>query len=189
VNAVVDRHDGPALHERRQHVVRRVKQRDPSAERPGILICSMIDNCRTSREPAGSSLRPPPAFRDPPTAEDDELGLAVDARQVPQQVPMRADAESQLAGVMPIRTLHHTQAVGWAVGRGGGSGGGQSAGPTDWVAQVVDSICPNWVTTPSARSSALVGGLDASAHPTLPLALREDPDMLQQRHPPRWCFS
>ena len=104
MDAVVDRHDRPAADERRQHVVRRVKQRDafapaaPAGSSPARRASSCRRSPATGRKfsPSDASAR---AILGP--AEQHELGVAVQPRQLPQQVPdVGADAEVvQLSGV------------------------------------------------------------------------------------------
>jgi hypothetical protein len=103
MDAVVDRHHRPALHQRRQHVVRRVKQCDPLAlERPRdfhLFRDGVVAGRLRDRPEVLSNRRQRVAILWP--AEDDELGLAVETSQVPEQVPdVGADAEVvQLSGV------------------------------------------------------------------------------------------
>ena len=127
VDAVVDRHDRPALDERRQHVMGRVKQRDPLAlQRPGnpdLFRDRIIAGRLRDRPEVFSNRRQRLAILW--TAEEDEFGLAVEARQMPEQVPdVGADAEVvQLSGVYADpHWLHSTQATGPSLGIRGGCG-------------------------------------------------------------------
>ena len=104
VDAVVDRHDRPARHERRQHVVRRVKQRDafaPERQRD-LRTARRASSCRrvsaTARKFSPSDAS---ASRSSGRQSSTNSVSLVEPRQLPQQVPdVGADAEVvQLAGV------------------------------------------------------------------------------------------
>ena len=104
VDAVVNRDDRLAGDERRQHVVRRVKQRDalaPQRQRNAELLGRGIVAGRFRNAP-GSSRR---ATRHNACVgrrgRNDELGLPIEPRELPQQVAdVGADAEVvQLPGV------------------------------------------------------------------------------------------
>ena len=103
VDAVVDGHDGSARHERRQHVVRRMEEIDVPGQQPGRhheLLAQRVRlrGLHDRREVGPEAQHGVPVLR---PAEEDVLGLLIQARQVLQQVPdIGPDAEVvQLAGV------------------------------------------------------------------------------------------
>ena len=97
VDAVVDRDDRSARHERRQHIVRRVEERHafaPERER-NLASARRSSSCPPIRRPRRKfSPSVISAAHILGTAEQDVLGLLVQTRQVPKQIAdVGADAE------------------------------------------------------------------------------------------------
>ncbi len=88
VNAIVNRDHRPAAHERRQDVMRRVKERHAFAlereRNPQLLDDRIVSRGLGDRAEVVPEQRE--RFAVALAAEDDELGLAIEARQLPQQV-------------------------------------------------------------------------------------------------------
>ena len=96
MDAVVNRHDGAARRQRRQHVVRRMKQVDARSRRTlsGTANCSRTG---VARRRLGHRAEVRAAFHDGRevllAAQDHVLGRLVLLRELPQQVAhVRADA-------------------------------------------------------------------------------------------------
>ena len=166
VNAVVDRHDGAATNERRQHIVRRVEQGHPLAlerQRDSHLLGDGIVARRLGNRPEVLAERRQ-RLAIPGTAEDHELGPGVDPRQVPQQIPdVGADAEVvQLAGVYadPHGHMILSRSRGSGGSRGSrGSGGSGRSGESGGSARfpAIEFYRPRRSRTYSFKSSAQPG--------------------------------
>ena len=124
MDAVVDRDDRSAGDERRQHVVRRVEERDaftPERQRDPELLADRIVARGFRHGPEILAERAKRLAVVGP-GEHDKLGLTIEPRQVPQQVAdVRADAE--IVQLPRVYADAHRDMILSRSGRSGRSGG------------------------------------------------------------------